>query len=104
MSEFVPTERMSQPMVAFFEAHFERGTSLALVTVLSTEGSSYSKAGHPLLVSSDGDLAGLLSGGCLENDLIERCKAALRNDAPCIVEYDLRDDDDVAHSCCRAES
>ena len=82
-------------MLAFFDAHVARGEPLVLVAVLATEGSSYSKAGHPLLVSYEGELAGLLSGGCLENHLIERCGEALRDGEPRLVEYDLRDDDEL---------
>ena len=80
-------------MLAFLDAHVVRDEPLALVTVLETEGSSYSKAGHPLLVSRDGELSGLLSGGCLETDLIERCRTAIDENVPLSVTYDLSDDD-----------
>ncbi len=80
-------------MITFFEERVGNDEAFALVTVLSTEGSSYSKAGHPLLVAEDGELAGLLSGGCLENDLIERCREVIRDGQARLVEYDLRDDD-----------
>ena len=82
-------------MLAFFDAHVARGEPLALVAVVATEGSSYSKAGHPLLVSYAGELAGLLSGGCLENHLIERCAETLHSGVPSLLEYDLRDDDEL---------
>ncbi len=95
MTEPVATERLSQAMLAFFDARAARGDSMVLVTVLSTEGSSYSKAGHPLLVGASGELAGLLSGGCLENHLIERCEETLRDGEPRLVEYDLRNDDEL---------
>lgn len=80
-------------MLAFFETRSAQAERMALVTVLSTEGSSYSKAGHPLLVSDTGDVAGLLSGGCLETDLVARCREAIRDGRPRLVDYDLRDDD-----------
>jgi len=82
-------------MLAFFDAHASRGESMVLVAVLSTKGSSYSKAGHPLLVSETGELAGLLSGGCLENHLVERCGETLHGGEPRLIEYDLRDDDEL---------
>jgi xanthine dehydrogenase accessory factor len=93
LSERVPTERLPKPMLAFLDAHVAREEPLALVTVLETEGSSYSKAGHPLLVGAEGELSGLLSGGCLETDLIERCRTAIAQDLPLLVTYDLGDDD-----------
>jgi xanthine dehydrogenase accessory factor len=45
-----------------------------------------------LLVSPEGELSGLLSGGCLETDLIERCRTAIDQDQPLLVTYDLSDD------------
>ena len=43
-----------------------------MITVLSTEGSTYSKMGSQMLVNAVGDFQGMLSGGCLEGDLAER--------------------------------
>ena len=40
-----------------------------MITVLSTEGSTYSKMGSQMLVNAVGDFQGMLSGGCLEGDL-----------------------------------
>lgn len=68
---------------------------MALVVVLETKGSSYSKAAHPVLVDDAGDLQGMLSGGCLEADLIERAKATIAEGEPTVVEYDLRNDDEL---------
>ncbi len=65
-------------------------TDLVLATVLATQGSTYAKAGHQMLLTADGDYAGLLSGGCLEGDLAERGRAVLR-DGPAQVTYDMRD-------------
>ena len=69
--------------------------SLALVLVIATEGSSYSKAGQPLLVDETGEIQGLLSGGCLEADLTQRCIDAIEKTATVVIDYDLRDDDAV---------
>ena len=40
---------------------------MVMVTVYETLGSTYSKAGHRMLIAEDGDYAGLVSGGCLES-------------------------------------
>ncbi len=82
-------------LLEFFEARVGRGQSLALVVVLATEGSSYSKAAHPMLVDDDGMLQGMLSGGCLEADLAERCIEAIAGGTTTVVEYDLRNDDEL---------
>jgi xanthine/CO dehydrogenase XdhC/CoxF family maturation factor len=68
---------------------------MALITVLNTEGSTYSKTGSQMLVNDAGDFYGMLSGGCLEGDLAERSKSIIQSGVPDIVTYDLRGDDDV---------
>lgn len=68
---------------------------MALVTVLGTEGSTYSKTGGQMLVAQNGDFVGMLSGGCLEVDLAARAVTIMNNNKAEVVTYDLRDDDDV---------
>jgi xanthine/CO dehydrogenase XdhC/CoxF family maturation factor len=87
--------RLSQNLIETFSDYVEKGLPVALVTVLSTSGSTYSKAGSQVLIGLDGSVHGLLSGGCLENDLAERAAVALQTGKTDWVEYDLRDDDDV---------
>jgi xanthine dehydrogenase accessory factor len=79
----------------FYWRHASRGDALALITVLNTEGSTYSKAGSQMLVNADGDFYGMLSGGCLEGDLAERSRSIMESGVADIVSYDLRGDDDV---------
>ena len=66
-----------------------------MISVLSTEGSTYSKAGNQMLVNSSGDFRGMLSGGCLEGDLAERSIKVINNEIPEVFTYDLRGDDDI---------
>ncbi|NCF73604.1 MAG: hypothetical protein GWP67_08900 [Gammaproteobacteria bacterium] len=68
---------------------------MALITVLGTEGSTYSKAGSQMLVNEHGDFHGMLSGGCLEGDLAERSRKIIETNIADVVTYDLRGDDDV---------
>jgi len=68
---------------------------MALITVLGTEGSTYSKAGSQMLVNENGDFHGMLSGGCLEGDLAERSRKIIETNIADVVTYDLRGDDDV---------
>ncbi len=88
-------QRVPFRLIDFFQRHSERGESLALITVLNTEGSTYSKAGGQMLVADNGDFEGMLSGGCLENDLGERAKSVIRESKPARVTYDLSQDDGV---------
>lgn len=54
-----------------------QGHAAALATVVRTFGSSPRPAGSMALIRNDGAVAGSVSGGCIEQDLIERVRAAL---------------------------
>src|SRR5207249_4777427 len=81
-------------IIRSFDAWRAAATPLVLATVYETLGSTYSKAGHRILIAANGDYRGLVSGGCLEGDLAERARAALAADRPAAVTYDLRDEAD----------
>ena len=66
-----------------------------LATVVETLGSTYRKTGAQMLIAGDGAAAGLLSGGCLEADLMERASAVLASGVATIVQYDTRSSDDI---------
>jgi xanthine/CO dehydrogenase XdhC/CoxF family maturation factor len=70
------------------------GEPMVLATVYDTLGSTYSKAGHRILIAANGDYQGLVSGGCLEGDLAERARKVLANGEAQAVTYDLRDEAD----------
>ena len=67
---------------------------LALVTVVETEGSTYTKAGHRILIAGTGDFQGLVSGGCLEGDLAGHAREVLASGCAQLLTYDLRDGTD----------
>lgn len=79
----------------FYQEHRVQGSPLVLATVISTLGSTYRKSGAQMLIATDGSSAGLLSGGCLESDLVERARAVLETGDPSVVEYDTRSSDDL---------
>jgi xanthine dehydrogenase accessory factor len=85
----------SLQLIQFFEQRRERGTPLVLVTVIETFGSTYSKAGHRMLIDDQNLYHGLVSGGCLEGDLLEHAKLVFKDGRARIVTYDLRGDDDA---------
>ncbi|QBK04630.1 XdhC family protein [Hylemonella gracilis] len=53
------------------------GHAVSLVTVVQTWGSAPRPPGALLAVRGDGQVSGSVSGGCVEDDLIVRAKAAL---------------------------
>jgi xanthine/CO dehydrogenase XdhC/CoxF family maturation factor len=59
----------------------------ALVTVAHTEGSAYQREGSKLLFREGVEPVGTISGGCLEADLFEHCRAAIRRGEPSLVCY-----------------
>lgn len=95
MNHAVACARLPQTLIESFAGYVERDEPVALLTVVSTDGSTYSKAGGQILIGADGRCHGLLSGGCLEQDLTERAAAVMRSGAAETVEYDLRADDEV---------
>lgn len=58
------------------------GHAVTLVTVVETWGSAPRPPGALLAVRDDGTVSGSVSGGCVEDDLIARTKAALQNRLP----------------------
>ncbi len=79
----------------FFSDKASTGEPLALVTVFETGGSTYSKAGGQMVIDSYGNFCGMLSGGCLEGDLVERSRAVIESGEAQIASYDLGADDEL---------
>lgn len=69
--------------------------SCVLATVVATSGSTYRKPGARMLILAEGAYLGLLSGGCLESDLIHHARDVLNSGVARAVEYDMRGADDV---------
>ena len=83
------------PLLPLYERERSAGRSLVLGVVLETAGSTYRKPGALMLIASDGNYAGLLSGGCLEGDLREHANTVRETGAPRVISYDLRGPDDL---------
>jgi xanthine dehydrogenase accessory factor len=60
---------------------WRRGDAVALVTLVRVEGSSYREVGARLLVASDGEYAGSISGGCLEAEVVRKAGWMVRDGA-----------------------
>jgi xanthine dehydrogenase accessory factor len=63
---------------------------MALATLVRTTGSSYLQPGARMLIASAGETIGLLSGGCVEEDVSLRAKDVMRNEPACLMTFDLR--------------
>ena len=67
----------------------------ALATLVNVEGSSYRGVGARALALPDGSTVGLISGGCLEGDLLERAGEVLADGRPRTVRYDSTSPEDA---------
>jgi len=72
------------------------GHRVALVTVAKTWGSSPRPCGSMLVMRDDGAHAGSVSGGCVEEDLLQRYKNnELADNIPCCIDYGVDRQDTV---------
>ncbi|WP_166423813.1 XdhC/CoxI family protein [Paraglaciecola sp. 20A4] len=67
-----------------------------LATIIETDGSSYRKAGAMMMINDLGQYFGLLSGGCLESDIMLQARRCWDSGHNRIVEYDMREEEDLA--------
>jgi xanthine dehydrogenase accessory factor len=83
-------------LLEFFDKRCARAEALVLVTVVATRGSTYSKTGDQMLIDANGVACGMLSGGCLESDLVARAQVVLESGKTQTATYELAaGDDDV---------
>src|SRR5215217_3153802 len=62
----------------------------ALATLVQTEGSTYRKPGARLLVEPNGKTLGVLSGGCLEEEIARYGQNVMANGSPVLLSFDTR--------------
>src|SRR5260370_7200570 len=83
---------MNQEVFAAVAEALERGEPAALVTIVSTTGSTPQRVGAKMLVFGDGRMVGTIGGGCYENDAFGKAREAILNRTPQMVHYELDDD------------
>ena len=65
-----------------------------MATVVKVRGSAYRRPGARMLMAA-GRTAGMISGGCLENDACERGREVIATGKPMLVTYDSTAPDDI---------
>jgi xanthine/CO dehydrogenase XdhC/CoxF family maturation factor len=88
-------EAFLSPLLPLFERERAAGRALALGMLVHTAGSTYRKPGALMLIAANGDYSGLLSGGCLESDLLEHARTVILSGEARAVHYDLRAPDEL---------
>ncbi|MCX7640896.1 MAG: XdhC family protein [Pyrinomonadaceae bacterium] len=71
---------------------------LLLATVVEVVGSSYRLPGAKMLIDANDNTFGMISGGCLEADILERSKELREKGKPILFLYDTTKDDDSIFS------
>lgn len=77
----------------------ERGQSYLLATVVAVHGSSYRKPGARMLFTEERWLAGSVSGGCLERDVVAKGAWRTRAARAQLVTYDGASDERSGSGC-----
>lgn len=66
-----------------------------LATVVRTKGSTYRKSGARMSISNRNDVTGMVSGGCLEQDILCHIKQQTPPYHPFAITYDTTTDEDI---------
>lgn len=88
-------ERTVTPMQTFIDEidlWQAEGKQVAVATVVSVEGSAPRPIGSRLVVSDNGDLAGSVSGGCVETAVFSEAQEVMTSGQPKLVRYGITDE------------
>jgi xanthine dehydrogenase accessory factor len=66
-----------------------------LATVVETSGSTYRRAGARAVVTASGQMIGMVSGGCLEADILEHTQQRMLEGKPLLITYDHTAAEDI---------
>src|SRR5262245_28819087 len=82
-----------------------QGEDVALATLVRVRGSAPRLPGARMVVTRGGKMAGSVSGGCVENDVVERARHVLDTGRPALTNYGIADDSglEVGLTCASLE-
>jgi xanthine/CO dehydrogenase XdhC/CoxF family maturation factor len=80
-------------VLADIERWRERGEKVAIATVVATRRSAPRPLGSKLAISASGELAGSVSGGCVEGDVFVQAEEVLATGKPKLLSYGISDDE-----------
>ena len=69
-----------------------RGERIAIATVVKVEGSSPRAVGAKLVVCESGQMAGSVSGGCVEGAVFDEALKVIKSGKPKLLHYGIADE------------
>ncbi|HTP11188.1 MAG TPA: XdhC/CoxI family protein [Anaerolineae bacterium] len=79
-------------VVSDIDRWLEQGQAVALATVLQTWGSAPRGIGAKMAVTKDGQIAGSVSGGCVEGAIVEAGAEVLKTKRPQLLHFGVADE------------
>lgn len=90
-----------QELISAFDKWSADDAALAVATVINTWGSSPRGVGSKMLVNKTGDMAGSVSGGCVEGAVVEASTEVIKTGNPRMLHFGVSDEKawDVGLAC-----
>ena len=95
------TDTMKNDILPAIERWLQAGEKVAVATVVKVDGTAPRREGAKLAVSESGEMAGSVSGGCVEGAVLEEAIRVLKTGQPVLLQYGITADmlTDVGLSC-----
>lgn len=71
---------------------FSENKGTAVATVVAKKGSALRPVGAKMVINDAGELHGSISGGCVENEVIEEAQLCIRSGQPKLLHYGISND------------
>ena len=83
------------------DAWTARGDAVALATVIGVKRSAPRPPGAKMAINEHGEIAGAVSGGCVEGAVVQEADEVLRGGAPRLLHFGIADEEawDVGLPC-----
>ena len=95
------TDTLKNDLLPAIERWRAAGQQVAIATVVRVVGTAPRREGAKMAISSEGEVAGSVSGGCVEGAVMEEARRVLRSGKPTLLKYGITADmlTDVGLSC-----